>query len=144
VQIRRKATFDSSATPKVGAVRREPKTLAAVDLERLRTRLTSIIEQTKEEHPRQLRRRIAELQRVQKPQIVVERIEVPVLQPGQIEQLQALVTDLRALTNALSAALAKAQGQGAAHAQRAHPGQPKSKPAPQLTPWISSPCGSEP
>jgi uncharacterized protein len=133
VQIRRKATFDSSATPKVGAVRLEPKTLAAVDLERLRARLAMVIERANADDPRALRRRMAERERGQKPQIVVERVEVPVLQPGQIEHLQALVTDLGALTEALSRALARAQGQGAAHAHPAHPAQPTSTPAPPRT-----------
>jgi transposase InsO family protein len=106
LQIRRKETYDSSATPKVGTVRREPKTLAAVDLERLRTRLAGVIERMKEEDPRELRRRIAELEGAHKPHIVVERVEVPVLPPEQIAQLQELVTGLRAVADALVAALA--------------------------------------
>jgi hypothetical protein len=112
VQIRRKETFDSSATPQVGMVRREPKTLAAVDLERLRTRVASVRERMNAEDPRALRRRIADLERVQTPQVVVERVEVPVLQPEQLAQLQDLVTGLQAVAQELSAALARVQGQG--------------------------------
>jgi uncharacterized protein len=56
VQIRRKETFDSSATPKVGTVWRVPKTLAPVDLERLRTRLAGTMEQMNADDPRELRR----------------------------------------------------------------------------------------
>jgi uncharacterized protein DUF87/helicase HerA-like protein len=81
MQIRRKETFDSSATPQVGVVRWEPKMLAAVDLERLRTRLAGVMACTNTDDPRERRRRIAALERVQKPQVVVERVEVPVLQP---------------------------------------------------------------
>jgi uncharacterized protein len=110
VRIRRKTTFDSSATPTIGAVRREPKTLAPVDLERLCTRLASVMERTKEDDLRELRRQIAALQRVQKPQIVVERVEVPVLQPRQIETLQGLVGNLRKIADEFSRALATVQG----------------------------------
>jgi len=109
VQIRRKETFDSSATPQVGVVCRAPKTLAAVDLERLRTRLTSVRERMNTEDPRELRRRIAELERAQQPQTVVERIEIPVLPPQQIETLQQLVASLRAVADEVSRALTKAQ-----------------------------------
>jgi uncharacterized protein len=87
VHIRWKETFDSSATPKVGTVRREPKTLAPVDLERLRTRLAVTIDKANADDPRALRRRIAELERVAKPQVIVERLEVPVLQREQLTTL---------------------------------------------------------
>jgi hypothetical protein len=73
VEIRRIETVDSSATPKGGVVRREPNMLAAADLERLRTRLASVVERAHAEDPRELRRRIAALERAQTSQIVVER-----------------------------------------------------------------------
>jgi uncharacterized protein len=134
VQIRRKETFASSATPTVGAVRREPKMLAAVDFERLRTRLARVIERTNTEDPRELRRRIAALERLQKPQTVVERVEVPVLQPQQLETLQDLVKGLRAVADDLSVALAKAQGQEPARIQKAQPAQPNAGAALLLKP----------
>jgi uncharacterized protein len=134
VQIRRKETFDSSATPKIGAVCREPKTLAPVDLERLRTRLAGVMACTDTEDPRELRRRIAALERVQKPQVVVERVEVPVLQPEQITQLRDLVTSLRAVADALRAALAKAQGQGSIRVQSAQAAPPNATASEPRTP----------
>jgi hypothetical protein len=126
VRIRRKETFDSSATPQVGVVRREPKTLAAMDLERLRTRLAGVMARTNTEDPRELRRRIAALERVQKPQVVVERVEVPVLPPEQLTQLQDLVTSLQTVAHELSAALAKAHGQGSIRVQSAQAAPPNS------------------
>jgi hypothetical protein len=134
VRIRRKETFDSSATPQVGVVHREPKTLAAVDLERLRTRLAGVMARTNTEDPRELRRRIAARERVQKPQVVVERVEVPVLQPEQLTQLQDLVTSLRAVADALSAALAKAQGQGSIRLQSAQAAPPNATASAPRTP----------
>lgn len=42
IKIRRRRTFDSSATPKVGEVRRVPKGLRAVDLDELRAALADV------------------------------------------------------------------------------------------------------
>jgi hypothetical protein len=75
-------------------------------VEQLRQRLAKAIEKTTAEDPHALRRRIAELERMQKPQIIVERVEVPVLKPEQIEQLQELVVSLRTMADDLGAALA--------------------------------------
>lgn len=63
VAIRARETFDSSATPKVGEVRVEPKALAPVDIDALRGRIAATIEQAKADDPQVLRGRIAELER---------------------------------------------------------------------------------
>jgi len=63
VRINRRETFDSSATPKVGVRVREPKRLAKVDLERIKGKMESTIEKAKQEDPRELRRKVAELTR---------------------------------------------------------------------------------
>jgi len=61
VSIARCDTFNSHATPKVGEVRQEPKALAPVDLERLRTRMAATLERAKADDPKELKRQIAEL-----------------------------------------------------------------------------------
>lgn len=63
IPIRRRKTYDSASTPKVGEKRPEPKQLADVDLEQLRGRLASTIQKAKADDPRELRRTIADLQR---------------------------------------------------------------------------------
>lgn len=63
VHFRRRSTFDSASTPKLGEKRAQPKELAPVDLERLREQLASTIEEAKENDPRELKRRIATLER---------------------------------------------------------------------------------
>lgn len=63
VTIRPRETFDSSATPKVGAARVEPKAIAAVDLDGLRSRIASTIEKAEADDPKALRKKIAELQK---------------------------------------------------------------------------------
>jgi hypothetical protein len=64
-QIRRRATFDSGATPTNvrAADTRPPATLADVDLEALRTKMAATIEKAKTEDPALLRREIAELRK---------------------------------------------------------------------------------
>jgi hypothetical protein len=61
VAVRRRATFDSAATPKVGQKTTQPKKLASVDLERLRTQMAETVEKAKADDPRELRKTIAEL-----------------------------------------------------------------------------------
>ena len=95
-KVRRRHTFDSSRTPEPGEVI-EPKRMAPVDLERLRTRMAAAIAKAKAEDPRELQARIRELERqlVDKPapgepEVRVERVEVPVLN-GQVEKLEEAI-----------------------------------------------------
>jgi uncharacterized protein len=63
VAVRARTTFDSSATPKVGQAKVQPKRLAPVDLEKLKTRMAETLERTKADDPRELKKRIVELER---------------------------------------------------------------------------------
>jgi len=100
VKVRRRATYDSASTPKVGEKRPEPKKLADVDLEKLRKQLARSIEKAKADDPRELRKRIRELeeqlhQRIKdaKPQVEVrEKIvekRVEVLPRDLVRRIQA-------------------------------------------------------
>lgn len=64
VKVGQKKTFDASATPKVGSaqVRRDLKPL---NLDDLKERMAATIEKAKHDDPRELRKKIAELQRAQ-------------------------------------------------------------------------------
>ena len=83
VQIRERETFDSSATPTHGKARRAA-TLADVDVESFQKRMAETIERAKNEDPKELRRRIAELEKqlrarpAQQVQEVVREVEVQV------------------------------------------------------------------
>lgn len=121
VQVRRRETFDSSATPKVGQRPKAPGKLAEVDIEKLRERLAATIERAKADDPRELRRRIAELEKElrsrpteTKVEKVVERVEVPVIPDGQIEQLQQVIGRLAEIGEQL---VSTAQDLGAALAR---------------------------
>jgi DNA helicase HerA-like ATPase len=56
-------TFDSGATPKPGETRREPKTVADVDLDALKRQMSATIEKAKADDPRELRKQIAALKK---------------------------------------------------------------------------------
>jgi hypothetical protein len=83
--VRRPETFDSSATPKVGQRRAEPKTLAKPDLEVLRTKMAAAIERAKADDPKALRARIRELEvelakkpKAEAPEVKEVRLDVAV------------------------------------------------------------------
>jgi len=94
VSVRERATFDSSSTPKAGGHRAAPKVVAKVDLEQLEKRIRSTIEERKANDPKELRRRIGELERqLAKPPTLapatVERVEVPILEAPTVKRLEA-------------------------------------------------------
>lgn len=62
-QMLRRETYDSASTPRVGEQRVEPKELAAVDLDRLRTKMAATIEKAKADDPKVLRASLAEKDR---------------------------------------------------------------------------------
>ena len=63
VDVRKRTTFDSSATPKTGKRLKSPKRASKVDLEKIRTNLESNLQEIEESDPKALKRRIAELER---------------------------------------------------------------------------------
>lgn len=99
VTILERETFDSSATPRAGERQKEPKALAPVDLERLRSRMTATIERAKAEDPRELRRRIIELERdiaskkASKKENLQptkeKRVDIPFLKDAQIKRIES-------------------------------------------------------
>ncbi len=106
VEVRKRHTFDSSATPKVGQRPLEPQARAEVDLEQLRRRMATTIERAAAEDPAQLRRRVHELEtelraaRAAKPP--AEVVEVPVLGEEQRAHLEATLKDLHVSRDGLA------------------------------------------
>lgn len=91
--VRRPETFDSSATPKVGKARAEPKKLAKPDLDELKAKMAAAIERAKADDPKALRAEIAELKRQAAkpppapPAPKFERVEVPTFNEDEFGQL---------------------------------------------------------
>jgi hypothetical protein len=102
VKVRKRETFDSSATPKVGQKLDAPKKLKPVDLEALREKMAATIEQAKANDPRELREQIGELQRQVKiledtkpaPKVETKRVEVPVLKDAQLKRAEKILDRL--------------------------------------------------
>lgn len=74
VGIRRRKTFDSSATPKPGEKTIAPKVLAPIDMKRLGEAIAQTAEEQQANSPDALRRRIAELERAPKGDSERERM----------------------------------------------------------------------
>jgi hypothetical protein len=109
VQIRERETFDSSATPEMGA-EVEPRKMAAVDLGALQERMAATLERAKAEDPKRLQRRIRELEAKidsQEP----ERVEVPVLTDEAREALGRAATAIDDAQRAMIDAVAEASQQ---------------------------------
>lgn len=96
IRFRRRRTFDSGATPKVGRKPRPPATLAQVDLASIKEAMAATIEKAKAEDPRTLRARIAQLEREleRRPGPVVERVEVPVIPHELVARVEAMLDKL--------------------------------------------------
>lgn len=147
VNVRRRETFDSSATPKVGQVIKPPKRLADVDIERIRERLAATIAKVATEDPKLLRRRIVELEQELKKRPVgetrIERVEVPVLDQvkfdllletsGELHQLGTKLLlqadDMRA---ELKAAMMRFQAEPAPRIVPPPEARPQPRPAPTV------------
>jgi hypothetical protein len=124
--IREKKTFDSSATPEVGARQVQPRKLSPVDVDTLRESMQEVVRQVEENDPALLRRRIrelsGELEKAQKakPEVETRTIEKPVITDEQMDafkELTQLITGhmdklglaLRTVENALQLAWATRQ-----------------------------------
>jgi hypothetical protein len=62
ISIRRRETFNSGATPKAGQAVQAPKVLAEVDIAKLGEQIAATAQRVKENDPKELKRRIAELE----------------------------------------------------------------------------------
>jgi hypothetical protein len=120
VQMRPRRTFDSSATPKVGQQRIEPREFAPVnpaDLQRMATRLEAVTapaaqapDKAAGDEARRLRGEVAALRArlAEAEQREPERVEVPVLAPGDIAAIEQHIAELRGMAGSLEIALSRA------------------------------------
>jgi uncharacterized protein len=125
IQVRPRLTFDSSATPKVGQQAIVPRQFARVslaDLERMGA-LLAAVEPGADAKPSarkgapgpgaetaQLRRQVAALtgELAEAQNRPTERVEVPVLQAGEVAAVEQIVTGLRDVAATLELALSRA------------------------------------
>jgi len=112
VAVRRRHTFDSSATPKPGEAKRAPKSLAKLDLAALGNQIRDTVEKAKADDPKELRKTIAALQKELKERPagtkeVEKRVEVPVLKNGQLDRTHAIVERAEAIMAKLGGEVAE-------------------------------------
>jgi len=111
VRIREGRTFNSSATPKVGEKKVEPRRLAPVDLDVLKERMAATIEKADAQDPKKLQARVRELERELAAvetdrEVRVETVEVPVVPErvaALLESIDRSVGDLRDAVQGLAA-----------------------------------------
>lgn len=139
-QFRRRSTFDSGDTPKIGASRRPPATLADVDLGAIASKMAETIERSKADDPQALKARIAQLEAAAgKPIETVRevRIEVPVLSAEHRARIAAAGNVARSIGEALDEILTAAPAAGIipVHEPRNDPAATSAvAPAPKATP----------
>jgi uncharacterized protein len=137
VRFRQRATFDSGATPTMATASQRPATLADIDLGAILDRMESAIEPDAGNDTAVLRRRVERLERELtaargRP---AERVEVPVLAPGDIAALEQAITGLRDVTAGLELALSRAVQQPVRPAP-APVRPPAARPAPESRPAV--------
>lgn len=106
VQIRRRETFDSSATPSVMKKITGPKKFADVDMAEIRDLMASTIEKAKADDPRELKKKVADLERALKkaeaagPKVEIK--EVPALTDEELSSIKNVSSFLKEQTNMLA------------------------------------------
>ncbi len=101
VKIDKKQTYNASSTPEVGK-KSQSRQLASIDIEVLRDQMQATIEKAKQEDPRELRKKIEELQKIlktyeksaQQIKTEVKTKEIPVLKDSQIDKMCNAFTGL--------------------------------------------------
>lgn len=109
VKFRQRETFDSSATPEVGKRAARPTAVAEIDLAALGDEIRQTVERTKADDPRELRKKIAELERQlsRAPQQVEKIVEVPVLKNGQLDRTEKIMDRSAEIVSSLTGELAE-------------------------------------
>ena len=111
ISVRRRRTFDSSATPKAGARRHAAITWAPVDVEGLRRQLDSAGDQDERATAANQNDALVEIERLRRQLaaeqarvVQVQRVEVPVLSAQDLQALTEAVAHLRSVDEQISAA----------------------------------------
>lgn len=107
IKIRKRRTFDSSATPKPGVRAKAPKKLASVDLESVREQMAATVERAKENDPKHLKAEIRRLaaELAKKPAAEVKTVDVPVITDEDRVQLLSVSQTVDRVADAISETL---------------------------------------
>lgn len=98
IHIRKRHTFNSSATPKAGDIQHDVVALAKVDLQKISKEMAATVEKAEADDPVKLRQQIAELKRSitsQKAQVEIKEVPVPVIMDKQLGELTITIRELQ-------------------------------------------------
>jgi len=108
IQVRRRTTFDSGATPKAGEAQKSPKTIAEVDIQKLGAQISATAQRILENDPKALKRRITELEKQAKTPAQVDPEEVVRLaNKTVIQQTKVYVDRIQALEGYINMLVAR-------------------------------------
>lgn len=106
VKIRERKTFDSGATPKAGETRKQPKTLAQIDVAKLGADIAATVERAKANDPKELKAQVARLRQQLAKQPAapakIERIEVPILDQNTTNLIRTGIGEVGLLRSAVA------------------------------------------
>lgn len=122
-QIRKRHTYNSSATPKAGEKAAGAVQLTQIDLDSLRGQIEATVERAKADDPKELRKRIRELERElkQRPTEPVERtVEVPILANGALEALQTTAEQLGQAVQSITSELQRISASNGSSPKASH------------------------
>lgn len=150
VAFRRRETFDSSATPKVGQAVREARTFADIDLAAIKDQMAETIERAKAADPKELRKRVGELERelaaandrLEVPEIEVVQEMVPFVPVEVVNRLKDLREALATIGSAVTTVIGEAMEVGAPLPPTSPSPRPRepvpARPAPRPSPRPSA------
>lgn len=117
VMFRRRKTYDSGYTPKVGETRKEPKIVSRVDLQKVGEEIRQFIEEKKADDPARLKARIRELETANRkleatPKLVEKtvtvEVPVPVYDASHVNALRSLERQLKEVRDSAASITTKA------------------------------------
>jgi uncharacterized protein len=171
IRFRQRATFDSGATPTMATAAQRPATLADIDLGAILDRMEAVAEQAANDDPAALRKKIARLERSladarrgggggaaelrrevdhltaaleEARNRPPERVEVPVLAPGDIAALEQAITGMRDIAGGIELALSRAVRPAAASLPRPAPALPVAPRPAAVPPPAAAPVADVP
>lgn len=103
VPIRERQTFDSSATPTVGSTLQAPGRATKPDLEKYRQRMSETIEKAMQDDPKELRRKIADLERQLSRKVDPQpvQVQIPIIDSATMDRLDRFELTLMLIRDGL-------------------------------------------
>lgn len=119
IKIRKRETFDSSATPDSGTKRATPATWSEIDITKVADRMKAAVERAKADDPVELKKEVASLKRqlqatpkeaksleIPVEVEVIQKVEVPTLRKDEIDRLERIAMTISEAAGQMASAAA--------------------------------------